>query len=162
MSQLEVVVQARFAELASNPTAAAQASAVPVRSSTPQSSQAAANTPFAKVNTVVPGSPAEQAGLQLNDQITRFGSATWLNHDKLSRVAEVVSQSEGVSWLSACRDLPRMLIIRTSDQSLSPSNVALRATSSRLHLAQIGVAEACWDVSYYPFKCLSLGYLDLK
>jgi len=98
MSRLEVVVHARFAAMASEPTAASS-STVPIRASTSQSSQVATTTPFAKVNTVVAGSPAEQSGLQVNDEITRFGSATWLNHDKLSKVAEVVAQNEGVSLL---------------------------------------------------------------
>jgi 26S proteasome non-ATPase regulatory subunit 9 len=106
MSRLEVVIQARFAEMASEPAPASSSSSssVPVRSSTSQSAQAATNTPFAKVNTVVSGSPAADSGLQIGDQITRFGSATWLNHDKLSKVAEIVAQNEGVSFPSACRD----------------------------------------------------------
>ncbi|KAF2839301.1 26S proteasome non-ATPase-like protein regulatory subunit 9 [Patellaria atrata CBS 101060] len=51
--------------------------------------------PFAKVNTVVPGSPAETAGLKAGDSIISFGNANWMNHEKLSKVAEVVSQNEG-------------------------------------------------------------------
>jgi 26S proteasome non-ATPase regulatory subunit 9 len=108
MSRLEVVIQKRFADMASEPAPAATSStAVPVRSSTSQSAQAATNTPFAKVNTVVSGSPAADSGLQIGDQITRFGSATWLNHDKLSKVAEIVAQSEGVRCPSACRESGR-------------------------------------------------------
>ncbi|KAL3458621.1 hypothetical protein BJX64DRAFT_266263 [Aspergillus heterothallicus] len=52
-------------------------------------------TPFAKVNSVVPGSPADQAGLQTGDKIRSFGSVNWLNHERLSKVAEVVQQNEG-------------------------------------------------------------------
>ena len=29
--------------------------------------------------------------------MARFGAATWLNHEKLAKVAQIVSQSEGVS-----------------------------------------------------------------
>jgi 26S proteasome non-ATPase regulatory subunit 9 len=52
--------------------------------------------PFAKVNSVVAGSPADSAGLRVGDNITKFGWVDWTNHDKLSRVAEAVSQNEGV------------------------------------------------------------------
>ena len=53
--------------------------------------------PFAKVNSVVAGSPAEAAGLQVGDNITKFGWVDWTNHDKLARLTQVVSQNEGVS-----------------------------------------------------------------
>lgn len=52
--------------------------------------------PFAKVNSVVAGSPAETAGLRVGDTITKFGWVDWTNHERLSRVAEAVSQNEGV------------------------------------------------------------------
>lgn len=58
----------------------------------------ASGLPFAKVNSVVPGSPADQAGLRVGDTVREFGSANWLNHERLSKVAEIVQQSEGVSW----------------------------------------------------------------
>ncbi|KAL2869821.1 putative 26S proteasome non-ATPase regulatory subunit Nas2 [Aspergillus lucknowensis] len=51
--------------------------------------------PFAKVNSVVSGSPADQAGLQAGDTIRSFGSVNWQNHERLSKVAEAVQQSEG-------------------------------------------------------------------
>jgi C-terminal processing protease CtpA/Prc len=57
----------------------------------------ALEAPFAKVNSVVPGSPAESAGLKVGDNITKFGWVDWTNHDKLSKVAEAVTQNEGVS-----------------------------------------------------------------
>ncbi|KAL4867923.1 hypothetical protein BDV12DRAFT_109957 [Aspergillus spectabilis] len=50
---------------------------------------------FAAVNSVVPGSPADQAGLQAGDGIRSFGSVHWLNHERLSKVTEVVQQNEG-------------------------------------------------------------------
>ena len=52
---------------------------------------------FAKVGGVATGSPAEDAGLRVGDQITRFGNVNWMNHEKLSKVAETVQRSEGVS-----------------------------------------------------------------
>ena len=82
---------ARLAEQAhNNPGAANQAQAafdaVP----------AALEAPFARVNNVVAGSPADSAGLRVGDTITKFGWVDWTNHERLSRVAEAVSQNEGV------------------------------------------------------------------
>lgn len=56
-------------------------------------------TPFAKINGVVPGSPAEGAGLRVGDRIRRFGNVNWINHENLSRIAETVRRSEGVRIL---------------------------------------------------------------
>ncbi|KAF2017569.1 26S proteasome non-ATPase regulatory subunit 9 [Aaosphaeria arxii CBS 175.79] len=56
----------------------------------------ALEAPFAKVNSIVAGSPAESAGLKVGDSITKFGWVDWTNHEKLSRVAEAVSQNEGL------------------------------------------------------------------
>ncbi|OQE17764.1 hypothetical protein PENFLA_c023G10411 [Penicillium flavigenum] len=55
----------------------------------------ALGTPFAKVNSVVSGSPAEQAGLKAGDAIRSFGNVNWLNHERLSKVAQVVQENEG-------------------------------------------------------------------
>jgi 26S proteasome non-ATPase regulatory subunit 9 len=59
-------------------------------------------TPFAKVNSVVPGSPADQAGLKAGDTIRSFGNVNWINHERLSKVAQTVQQNEGVSGRIAC------------------------------------------------------------
>ncbi|KAL9030860.1 MAG: hypothetical protein Q9196_001059 [Gyalolechia fulgens] len=53
--------------------------------------------PFAKINSVIAGSPAEDAGLKVGDKIRRFGNVDWMNHEKLSKVAETVQRNEGVS-----------------------------------------------------------------
>ena len=53
-------------------------------------------TPFAKVNSVVAKSPADDAGLKAGDAIRRFGNVNWINHEKLSKVAETVQRNEGV------------------------------------------------------------------
>jgi 26S proteasome non-ATPase regulatory subunit 9 len=55
---------------------------------------------FAKVNSVVPGSPAESAGLQAGDEIRNFGYVNNTNHDGLKRVGECVQGNEGVSFES--------------------------------------------------------------
>jgi 26S proteasome non-ATPase regulatory subunit 9 len=58
----------------------------------PQSS----GPPFAKVNSVVAGSPAESAGLKAGDLIRNFGYVNIGNHDNLRRVGECVQGNEGV------------------------------------------------------------------
>ncbi|CBX97832.1 similar to 26S proteasome non-ATPase regulatory subunit 9 [Plenodomus lingam JN3] len=81
---------ARIAEQAQNGGAAdqgAEAFSVP---------PAALEAPFAKVNSVVADSPAEAAGLKVGDTIIKFGWVDWTNHERLSRVAEIVSQNEGI------------------------------------------------------------------
>ncbi|KAI6093707.1 hypothetical protein F4821DRAFT_4209 [Hypoxylon rubiginosum] len=51
--------------------------------------------PFAKVNSVVAGSPAESAGLKPGDEIRSFGYVNKANHDGLKKVAECVQGNEG-------------------------------------------------------------------
>ena len=60
------------------------------------SDQGLVDTPFARVNSVVAGSPAADAGLKVGDRIRRFGNVNWINHEKLSKVAEVVQRNQGV------------------------------------------------------------------
>ncbi|KAE8324648.1 hypothetical protein BDV39DRAFT_180286 [Aspergillus sergii] len=51
--------------------------------------------PFARVNSVAAASPADQAGLKPGDKIRSFGTINWINHERLSKVAESVQQNEG-------------------------------------------------------------------
>ncbi|KAL2212285.1 26S proteasome non-ATPase regulatory subunit 9 [Sarocladium strictum] len=51
--------------------------------------------PFAKVNTVAAGSPADSAGLKAGDEIRSFGYVNRNNHDGLKKVAECVQGNEG-------------------------------------------------------------------
>lgn len=55
--------------------------------------------PFAKVNSLVEGSPAAQAGLKPQDLIRRFGYVDRRNHEELKKVAECVQGNEGQSVL---------------------------------------------------------------
>jgi hypothetical protein len=85
---------------------------------TPPTASAAPSTgsveaPFAKVNSVVVRSPADDAGLKAGDLIRRFGSVDWMNHENLSRVAVVVQRSEGVS-----SPLRKLCILLTSPSIL--------------------------------------------
>ncbi|CCF35118.1 26S proteasome non-ATPase regulatory subunit 9 [Colletotrichum higginsianum] len=57
--------------------------------------------PFAKVNSVVPGSPAETAGLKPGDEISSFGYVNLSNHDNLTKVGDW-----GGRGLLGCRILP--------------------------------------------------------
>lgn len=107
MQYLEKGVHAHFANLQNTPDASPitngtshppAAQALPDRSA---DSSTASGTPFAKVNSVVTGSPADQAGLKAGDAIRNFGGVNWLNHERLTKVAETVQQNEGVCHHSA-------------------------------------------------------------
>ncbi|KAL1988324.1 hypothetical protein VTN96DRAFT_10007 [Rasamsonia emersonii] len=52
-------------------------------------------TPFARVNSVASGSPADRAGLKAGDTIRSFGGVNWVNHERLTKIGEVVQQNEG-------------------------------------------------------------------
>lgn len=98
MAKLEDAVHEQFAagkvpdaipqSSLSSTTAGAAAATMPA---------AAVEPPFARVNSVVAGSPAEESGLQAGDKITRFGSVNWQNHERLGKVAQTVQQNENVS-----------------------------------------------------------------
>jgi len=100
MARIEKAMHAHWENAAAAPlpppAAAAQPSAQTTEAAT-RSSRVALETPFAKVNSVVASSPAATAGLKPGDKITRFGDVDWMNHDKLSKVAQTVQQSEGVA-----------------------------------------------------------------
>ncbi|KAL8690769.1 MAG: hypothetical protein Q9218_003862 [Villophora microphyllina] len=87
--------QARNLAAAQSSFASGSRPAATTNSDQPGSSSLEA--PFAKVNSVVAGSPAEEAGLKAGDKIRRFGNVDWINHEKLSKVAETVQRNEGVS-----------------------------------------------------------------
>ena len=96
MSKIEIGLhQHHAAHQSSNPPSAIASTQAPSSSYT--SDQGLVDTPFAKVNSVVSGSPADQAGLKAGDRIRKFGTVNWINHEKLSRVAEVVQRNQGVS-----------------------------------------------------------------
>jgi 26S proteasome non-ATPase regulatory subunit 9 len=98
MAKLEVAVHEQFA--AGRASEASTESELSTSSSSSVASRPAAaviEPPFARVNTVVVGSPAEQAGLQVGDKVTKFGTVNWTNHERLSKVASTVQQNENVS-----------------------------------------------------------------
>ncbi|SJL07733.1 uncharacterized protein ARMOST_11083 [Armillaria ostoyae] len=65
----------------------------------PQNSESPADTPFARVDGVAPGSPAADAGLRREDLIVKFGSLT--SPTSLQAVAEVVGANENVGFDSS-------------------------------------------------------------
>lgn len=102
MKYLEKGLHAHFAQLQkAQATATTNGTTVPITAPSTAlenstTDAAALGTPFAKVNSVESGSPANQAGLKAGDLVRAFGSVHWLNHERLSKVAEVVQQNEGV------------------------------------------------------------------
>ncbi|KAJ5169890.1 uncharacterized protein N7500_002673 [Penicillium coprophilum] len=96
MKLLEKGVHAHFANLqnaqGAGPTTNGTSVLPTVQSSTNNNTL---GTPFAKVNSVVSGSPADQAGLKAGDAVRSFGNINWLNHERLAKVAQVVQENEG-------------------------------------------------------------------
>lgn len=66
-------------------------------------SSATNERPFARISSVDSGSPAEEAGLLVGDQIQLFGSVHARNRAELQRVAEVVQRHEGVRFSASMR-----------------------------------------------------------
>ncbi|KAH9455820.1 hypothetical protein Pst134EA_011069 [Puccinia striiformis f. sp. tritici] len=74
----------------------------PSKDVTTNGSSSSSMVPFAKVDMVTPGSPAEQAGLKLQDQIVRFGPLNSQNHDRLQALGKLVAESEGGTITVVC------------------------------------------------------------
>jgi 26S proteasome non-ATPase regulatory subunit 9 len=101
MTVIEKHLHEHFARLAEEgaqdePMANGGPSSTDIASSSSQAPQPS-GPPFAKVNSVVTGSPAESAGLKAGDEIRNFGYVNHTNHDGLKRVGECVQGNEGVS-----------------------------------------------------------------
>ena len=97
MSKIELGLHEHHASYqASNLPQASDSSQAAMRSGTAATNQGLIDTPFAKVNSVVSGSPADHAGLKAGDRIWKFGDVNWLNHEKLGKVAETVQRNQGV------------------------------------------------------------------
>lgn len=102
MEVIEKAVHAHFEFLQANPTPESE---VPKPATTngvhstdsPRPRLPVLENPFARVNSVVADSPADEAGLKAGDLIRNFGYVNRENHDRLRRVAECVQGNEGVS-----------------------------------------------------------------
>ena len=97
MSRIEAGLHAHHAATAAQASSAALPAAGLQPAGSDNSTTETLGVPFAKVNSVVFGSPADEAGLRVGDCIRQFGGVNWMNHEKLSRVAETVQRNEGVS-----------------------------------------------------------------
>ncbi|KAG8533676.1 uncharacterized protein KY384_001417 [Bacidia gigantensis] len=103
MSRIEKGLHERHAEYASSPnpttpsttTASSHQQRQVRQAPVQQREDGLVETPFAKVNLVASGGPAEQAGLKVGDRVRRIGDVSWLNHEKLAKVAEVVQRNQG-------------------------------------------------------------------
>ncbi|KAL2351501.1 26S proteasome non-ATPase regulatory subunit 9 [Cryomyces antarcticus] len=122
MDQIEKGLHAQFASGAATQMASTTRNAGG-RTGNTASTVATIEAPFARVNSVVPGSPAETAGLKAGDTITRFGTANWMNHEKLAKVAQVVSQNEGRPILVQVR--------RRSAESQAEEDIRIQLTPKR-------------------------------
>ncbi len=113
MAVIEKAIHAHFEEMAKNPPNPAEDGASQAAESIILASRPAPSLdpPFAKVSSVVAGSPAETAGLKAGDLIRNFGYVNRSNDDGLKRVADCVQANEGVSLL--CSPLP-IFICRTT------------------------------------------------
>ena len=111
MKKIEEGLHSHHAQARAMSSTVTPAHASPSISTSPGGSgEVASNSveaPFAKVNSVVEGSPAATAGLRVGDQIKRFGNIDWMNNEKLSKIADIVQRNEGVfsRCLKKCSDL---------------------------------------------------------
>ena len=97
MSRIEKGLHEHHAAAKANgSTAPLPLSNLPQRSLNEPPAESSQRSAFAKVNSVVPGSPAEQSGLKAGDLISRFGHVDKSNHEDLRKVAETVQRNEGV------------------------------------------------------------------
>nr|XP_036585397.1 GTP-binding nuclear protein GSP1/Ran [Colletotrichum truncatum]KAF6795294.1 GTP-binding nuclear protein GSP1/Ran [Colletotrichum truncatum] len=99
MALVEKHLHEHFASLQENdeaqPSFSGSDDGLPLEHTTPLLLQ----QPFAQVNSVVSGSPAESAGLRPQDEIRNFGYVNHSNHDGLKKVAECVQGSEGTTFV---------------------------------------------------------------
>lgn len=105
MDRAEKFLHEHFANVSDDESPALATGASTSAGPLPDSDTAILDEPFAKVNSVASGSPAEQAGLKAGDEIRNFGYVNRANHDNLKKVGECVQGNEGVSQAEA---IPRI------------------------------------------------------
>ena len=95
VSKLELGLHDHHAAYQASQPALASTSSQPSGNSA--ASSGIVDAPFAKVNSIVTGSPVDQAGLKTGDRIRKFENVNFMNHERLSKVAEAVQRNKGVS-----------------------------------------------------------------
>ncbi|KAI1429993.1 hypothetical protein F5Y12DRAFT_793137 [Xylaria sp. FL1777] len=95
MNVIEKYLHEHFASLQSTNDVASTATPVDRATMMGDALPETLEVPFAKVNSVVADSPADDAGLKAGDEIRNFGYVNKSNHDGLKKVAECVQGNEG-------------------------------------------------------------------
>jgi len=70
--------------------------------------------PFAIIDEVFPESPADKAGLRVNDLIVEFGTAVYKNHQDLAAITRLVLDSSNISILVLRRKKEDINLIDTA------------------------------------------------
>ncbi|TQV97254.1 hypothetical protein V2A60_000123 [Cordyceps javanica] len=117
MANVEKFLHEHFANAAEHPESSTPTTASSAFEVLPDTGAQSLDPPFAKVDGVSPNSPAELAGLKVDDEIRNFGYVNWSNHDSLKKVAECVTGNEG-----------RNIFIRVTRPSGVASREELRLT----------------------------------
>ncbi|RQM15883.1 hypothetical protein DD237_005538 [Peronospora effusa] len=79
--------------------------------------------PFAVVTSVERESPAEMAGLQVQDQVLRFGSADASNHRELAAVKDIVQRNIGNGIRVLVRRETQLVVVELVPQTWSGPGV---------------------------------------
>ncbi|KAM3508687.1 hypothetical protein MY10362_001051 [Beauveria mimosiformis] len=95
MATAEKFLHEHFANAAESAESSTPAAAAATSEILPDSDTRSLEPPFAKIDSVSSGSPAELAGLKVGDEIRNFGYVSRANHDGLKKVAECVQGNEG-------------------------------------------------------------------
>ncbi|RDW84978.1 putative 26s proteasome non-atpase regulatory subunit 9 protein [Coleophoma cylindrospora] len=122
MNVIEKHLHDHFARQAENASSATESAATTSNIPEPIAFRAAETLgiPFARVNSVVPESPADSAGLKAGDQIRNFGYVNQANHDGLKRVGECVQGNEGRNVLVKVSRLDGALRRQELELTLTP------------------------------------------
>ncbi|WPH04901.1 Hypothetical protein R9X50_00779800 [Acrodontium crateriforme] len=125
MANLEVVIQDHFAsgKAANTPSTSSEQRSGEQANTASFTRRSPIELPFAKVNSIVPSSPAATAGLQVGDQITRFGSVNWSTPERLNKVPQIVQQNENQSIL--------VVVLRAASANSAPQQISLNLTPRR-------------------------------
>ncbi|KAH8179711.1 hypothetical protein LIA77_01230 [Sarocladium implicatum] len=96
MATIEKYLHEHFASLADEDEAAPASASRDEAALLADADLSTLEAPFAKVNTVASGSPADSAGLKAGDEIRSFGYVNRNNHDGLRKVAECVQAGQHI------------------------------------------------------------------